>query len=82
MHLRTEIKDKVAALREQLDEEDRTILILRVDRKLAWQDIARVLAEEDISGSEATKRSAALRKRFERIKERLRKLAAEVRSTD
>lgn len=75
LHLRTEIKDKVAALREQLDEEDRTILILRVDRKLAWQDIARVLSEEEITDSEATKRSAALRKRFERIKERLRKLA-------
>lgn len=82
MHLRTEIKDKVAALREQLDEEDRTILILRVDRKLAWQDIARVLADEDITAADATKRSAALRKRFERIKERLRKLAAEVRSVD
>jgi RNA polymerase sigma-70 factor (ECF subfamily) len=82
MHLRTEIKDKVAALREQLDEEDRTILILRVDRKLAWQDIARVLADEDITDADATKRSAALRKRFERIKERLRKLAAEVRSAD
>jgi RNA polymerase sigma-70 factor (ECF subfamily) len=82
LHLRTEVKDRVAALREQLDEEDRTILILRVDRKLAWQDIARVLAVEDITEADANKRSAALRKRFERIKDRLRKLAAEVRSAD
>jgi len=77
MHLRTEVKDKVAALRAQLDEEDRTILVLRIDRKLAWQDIARVLADEEIADAEATRRSAALRKRFERIKERLRRLAAE-----
>jgi RNA polymerase sigma-70 factor (ECF subfamily) len=77
LHLRTEVKDKVAALRAQLDEEDRTILVLRIDRKLAWQDIARVLADEELSDAEATKRSAALRKRFERIKDRLRKLAGE-----
>jgi RNA polymerase sigma-70 factor (ECF subfamily) len=77
MHLRTEVKDKVAALRAQLDEEDRTILILRIDRKMSWQDIARVLAESEVADSELTRRSAALRKRFERIKERLRRLAAE-----
>lgn len=77
LHLRTEVKSRVAALREQLDPDDRTLLILRIDRKLAWQDIARIMAEgdEEPSAAEVAKISAALRKRFERVKERLRKLA-------
>lgn len=77
IHLRTEVKSRVAALREQLDPDDRTLLILRIDRKLAWQDIARVMTEGEAETSDAdlAKASAALRKRFERVKERLRKLA-------
>ena len=39
-YLRTETKDKVAELRAQLDPEDQTLLILRINRQLAWRDIA------------------------------------------
>ena len=42
--LRTETKDKVAKLRAALDPDDQTLLILRINRGLAWRDIARVLA--------------------------------------
>lgn len=73
---RTEVKDELRVLREQLDPEEHEILLLRLDRGLTWKDIARILG-----GSESTDnldgRAAALRKRFERAKERLRKLAIE-----
>jgi RNA polymerase sigma-70 factor, ECF subfamily len=65
VYLRTPVKDQIARLRESLSAEDQTLLILRVDRDLSWSEVAQVMdvAEE------------ALRKRFQRIKDRLRKLA-------
>lgn len=73
---RTTMKDRVQALRNKLAPEDRELLILRVDRGLDWVDVARVLADDDRSSSdELKKRSAALRKRFERLKDRLRAMA-------
>lgn len=76
--LRTAVKDRVAALRDELSPEDQAILILRIDRKLEWRDVARALADEgeELDDVEVTRRSAALRKRFERIKNDLKKLVA------
>ena len=72
MHLRTEVKDAYAKLRESLDPEDHMLLGLRVDRRMVWNDIARVLGSAD----DAVERdAAALRKRFERLKKKLRELA-------
>lgn len=62
---RTSVKARMRALREQLEPDERTLLILRVDRDLAWRDVAHIMNE----------REATLRKRFERIKGRLRELA-------
>jgi RNA polymerase sigma-70 factor (ECF subfamily) len=72
--LRTEVKDKVAELRAKLDPDDQSLLILRINRKLAWSEIARVLADpdEELPAKELEKRAAALRKRFQRIKDDLR----------
>lgn len=70
---RTEVKDKFAELRAQLEPEDLMLLGLRIDRKMAWADIAKVLAATDDEPS--TREVAALRKRFERLKARLRELA-------
>ena len=66
-------------LRETLDPEDRAILVLRLDRDLAWDEIARVLADEgvDIDDEWLKRESARLRKRFETIKHRLTILARE-----
>jgi RNA polymerase sigma-70 factor, ECF subfamily len=63
-----------ARLREELSDEERELLLLRVDRALAWEDIARIVDDgASAASSEAiAKRSAALRKKFERIKEHLR----------
>lgn len=74
---RSEPRSPLAELRDQLEPDDRTLLILRIDRKLSWQDIARVMAGHELSTAEVTKTAAMLRKRFERVKDRLRKLAAE-----
>ncbi len=68
-YLRTETRDRIAELRAQLDPEDQTLLILRVNRQLPWRDIARIMADED---GDDDRRAAALRKRFERLKEELR----------
>jgi RNA polymerase sigma-70 factor (ECF subfamily) len=69
--LRTDVKDEFRVLREQLDTDDHELLLLRVERKLAWKDIARILGGDD----DIDARAATLRKRYERVKERLRKLA-------
>ena len=71
------VHDVYAEIRSELDEEDQTLLVLRVDRDLAWRDIALVLLGEDADPEEITRKSASLRKQFERVKTRLRELAAE-----
>jgi RNA polymerase sigma-70 factor, ECF subfamily len=72
-HLQTDSKDKMSALRDALPEEDRLLLILRVDRELPWDALARVfLSTEDEPTPEMLKReSARLRKRFQLVKEKL-----------
>lgn len=44
-YLQTDHKDRFAALRESLPAEDQMLLILRVDRGLAWDELARILYE-------------------------------------
>jgi RNA polymerase sigma-70 factor (ECF subfamily) len=74
--LRTETKTRAAELRRKLAPDDQALLILRVDKDLGWDDIAQILACDVAPSREALVRSsAALRKRFERIKEQLRALA-------
>lgn len=74
-YLKSEVKDRVALLRDQLDPDDQALLILRIDRKLSWREVAMAFADEDgLDDVELTRRSAALRKRFERIKEQLKRL--------
>lgn len=70
-YLRTETKSRLSALREQMDPDDRTLLILRVDRRMAWREIAEVLGEAADPGG-VERRAGALRKRFERLKLELR----------
>lgn len=72
-----QVQDVYAEIRGSLDEEDQVLLVLRVDRNLPWRDIALVLLGADADADAVTKRAAALRKQFERVKLRLRELAAE-----
>jgi len=70
---RTAVKDEFRVLREQLSPEDHELLLLRLDNKMSWKDIARVMGGGD--GLDVDTRAATLRKRFERVKDRLRELA-------
>jgi RNA polymerase sigma-70 factor (ECF subfamily) len=74
LHLRTSVKDRIRSLRAQLDPEDQTLLILRVDRDLGWRDIAYIVLGPDAGDVELARHAAVLRKRFERAKHRLRTL--------
>lgn len=77
-YVRTDVKDRFRAIRARLGEEDQTILVLRVDRDLGWRDIAHVLAGPAAQPANDTQREEArIRKRFQIIKERLRRWAAD-----
>jgi RNA polymerase sigma-70 factor (ECF subfamily) len=79
----TERRTRIAALRDALPIADQTLLMLRVDRQLAWNDLAQILHDdESVEGdgtpldAEALKREAArLRKRFQLVKDKLHELA-------
>jgi hypothetical protein len=78
-HLRTEVKDGLSRIREELTADEQLLLILRIDRQMAWEEITAVVdANEDESVRNDTKKRSALhRKRFQLIKERLKKRAIE-----
>jgi RNA polymerase sigma-70 factor, ECF subfamily len=70
--LRTERKSRLRALRDSLPPDDQLLVVLRVDRGLAWNDLARVMSSEEELGPEDLARTAArLRKRYQLVKERL-----------
>lgn len=70
---RTDVKDSVRALREKLTEDERTLLVLRIDRGMDWPDVAMVLSPDEEPRTAAVR----LRKRFSRLKTKLRDLAIE-----
>jgi RNA polymerase sigma-70 factor (ECF subfamily) len=57
-------------LRAELSEEEQTLLVLRIDQQLSWEEIGEVMGTD-----QGPLEPAALRKRFERLKEKLTKLA-------
>ena len=70
LHFRSEAKDAVARLRQQLTPAEQSLLVLRIDRGLSWSDVASVMStpEEHLDAQ-------TVAKRFQRVKDRLRKLA-------
>jgi RNA polymerase sigma-70 factor, ECF subfamily len=65
-----EAEERIKRLRNGLSPDEQTIIILRFDRGMSWREVARVLEEDGAPIEEA-----ALRKRFERLRGRLRELA-------
>ncbi|MEO8554337.1 MAG: sigma-70 family RNA polymerase sigma factor [Kofleriaceae bacterium] len=64
-------------LRAKLAPDEQMLLTLRLDRELDWRAIARVLTDlEEVDEAALTREAAGLRKRFERIKEKLKRFAA------
>jgi RNA polymerase sigma-70 factor (ECF subfamily) len=79
----TDVKDRFSALRQSLDADDRALLVLRVDRALPWQEVARVMLDEDKPGEETLSREVdRLTKRFQLLKDDLRRRAREAGLVD
>ncbi len=62
----------VDKLRARLAPDEQSLLVLRLDRALSWREVATVLAGD---GEEVDE--PALRKRFERLKDKLARMARE-----
>lgn len=75
-HMRSEVKDGIRALREQLDADEQQLLLLRVDRDLSWNEIAEIVEDSD-DEAEIARASARLRQQFTKLKARLRELATQ-----
>lgn len=76
---RTESKSRIARLRERLPADAQMLLLLRVNRRLAWIEIAQVMLHEGevVENAVLEKEAIRLRKRYQAAKERLRKMALE-----
>jgi RNA polymerase sigma-70 factor (ECF subfamily) len=76
---RTESRSRLAQLRDNLPIEDQTLLILRVNRKLDWKEIAQVMTYEGkvVADAVLEKEAVRLRKRYQLAKDRLRRMALE-----
>jgi RNA polymerase sigma-70 factor (ECF subfamily) len=70
--LKTDTKDRWTKIKESLAPFDRSLLLLRVEHELSWKEVARIMSD-----SGETMEEAALRKRFERLRVKLHKLAKE-----
>lgn len=66
---------RLELMRALLDERERMLLELRVVRHLQWAEIAQILEEDD----DVARATVRLRKQFARIRDRLRRGAAERR---
>lgn len=76
IYQKTAIKDRFRALREQLSVDDQTLLVLRVDRGMAWRDLAIAMTgDANLDDAGIDRESARLRKAFERVKTELKQLA-------
>jgi len=76
---RTETRSRMSRLRESLPPEDQTLIILRVNRKLDWKDIAQVMVYEGetVADDVLAREAVRLRKRYQLAKDRLRRMAEE-----
>jgi RNA polymerase sigma-70 factor, ECF subfamily len=76
---RTEARTRVAQLRESLPLDDQTLLVLRINRKLGWKEIAQVMVKDGkiVPDAVLEKEAVRLRKRYQLAKEKLRRMAEE-----
>jgi RNA polymerase sigma-70 factor (ECF subfamily) len=76
LHARSEVKSEMRRLREELPIDEQAILILRVDKDLSWEEVARVLDDGE-SDSDMARSTVRVRKRFQLVKNKLRRMAQE-----
>lgn len=73
--IRGERQSALEVLRAELDIDERMLLSLRVERALSWPEIAVILADDEALDPAAP---ARLRKRFQLLKDRLKKRGREL----
>lgn len=70
---------RLQALRAELSEEEQVLLMLRIDRALDFREIAvATLGDIDADEQAVTREAARLRKRFQAVKDRMRKRWADL----
>ncbi len=79
IYQRTQTKDQMRELRQQLSQDEQALIILRVDRKLDWRELAQVMLYdgEPPERADLDKDAVRLRKRFQLAKDKLRQLAVD-----
>ncbi len=77
--LRSSAQELIESLRDRLTPEERTLLILRVDRQLSWQETAIAMTPPGHPVPSA-RAIAALRKKYERTKDKLQRWAGVARA--
>lgn len=72
---KTESKDKFQEMVEDLDHDERTLVMLRIGEEMTWKEVAQVMhdGETPLAGSELSKESGRLRKKFQRVKNKLKR---------
>lgn len=76
-YLKTDAKQRIMELREELSPDDRALLVLRINERLPWEEIAAVHAEDASSPEDLKREAARLRKRFQLIRDRLKRMAVD-----
>jgi RNA polymerase sigma-70 factor, ECF subfamily len=78
-YLKSGAIDRFAKLRAELDPDEQTLLVLRVEKEMGWTEIAEILsaAEEVLGEKELKVRAATWRQRFKRLKDKMLKMARE-----
>lgn len=76
-YLRTAVKDRMRRIRERLSEDEQTLLILRVDQKLEWRELAVVMNEVagEAPAEDVERATQRMRTRFQDARAALRALA-------
>lgn len=76
VYQQTDVKTRFQQLCEQLPDEDRMLLVLRVDRGLSFRELALAISGDvELDEAGIAREAARLRKAFARLKEGLRSLA-------
>ena len=81
--LRSEVRGQLERLRDELPAEDQMLLLLRVNRHLRWKEIAQVILDDgqEIPAARLVEEATRLRKRFQMLKEKLRRMSTPERRT-
>lgn len=70
---KTEAKHWLWEIVEEFGSEARELFVLRIGNQKSWREIAEIVEDDDLEGKELSRASARLRKRYQRLKEKLRK---------